>query len=123
MQYPLSSYSVEVSYDPEVLEYIGFDQSALHNSAVVNPAQPGRVNVVAIGRHASATDGDITGRDVLLGTMRFNVVGGPGEHPGALSGRAVEFTNVGTYSWVWNQPIGVHDGQGGYVDSLTLNII
>lgn len=122
VQYPLSTYHLECTYDSAILSYNGFTQSSLHNSAVVgHDMEAGVVIIVAVGHTGGGDTSGITGRDVLLGTLSFTVVADPdGTHPGALSGRVVDFVNIGTNPWVQNKPIAFHNGLGGYVTSLSL---
>jgi hypothetical protein len=123
VQYPLTSYHLDITYDTSVFQYVSFEESVLHNSGVINPDQPGTVVIVVTGARASTTHEEITGTEILLGTLSLLIVGETGTHPNVLSGEVIQFVNAGTNGWVNAQPIGFHDGAGGYKNSLDMELI
>jgi hypothetical protein len=123
VQYPLTSYHLDITYDTSVFQYASFEESVLHNAGVINPAQPGSVMVVVTGARDSTTYEEITGTDILLGTLSLLIVGEAGTHTNVLSGQVIQFVNAGTNAWVNAQPIWLHDGTGAYKNSLDLELM
>jgi hypothetical protein len=116
----LSSWTVEISFVPELLQLNSWSTSGLFNSPTANTGTSGKLVLVVAGIKSSTAKASVTTADLSLVSLTFAIrsVAASGsvtarEFDSALVAVVKDMVDTNTETFVTDVPVKAHDARGG----------